>query len=232
MGKFIAHDEKWITERVREVAPGFEYLRGYQTIDKKAWIRCRKCGNETYTSMQFLKKDKWKPKCLECQKAETIEKNRKKREEIQKTRKLQHDQARQQKKVDELLAKGTQARMSICPRCNALFIPRKRGQQYCTGRCGSLAHYALKKDRRLKKMREVVIDKGITLQALYQRDNGKCWICGKPCDYTAGTNANEYPSIDHVKPLAKGGKHSWDNVRLAHRICNSKKKDRIIEAGT
>lgn len=29
-----------------------------------------------------------------------------------------------------------------------------------------------------------------------------------------------------VRPLSKGGLHAWDNVRLAHRICNTKKCDR------
>ena len=38
---------------------------------------------------------------------------------------------------------------------------------------------------------------------------------------------NNYPTIDHVIPLAKGGMHSWDNVRLAHHNCNSIKGDRL-----
>ena len=30
-----------------------------------------------------------------------------------------------------------------------------------------------------------------------------------------------YPSVDHVVAVCDGGEDSWDNVRLAHRICNS-----------
>ena len=39
---------------------------------------------------------------------------------------------------------------------------------------------------------------------------------------------NMYPSIDHVKLLARGGLHEWSNVKLAHRICNSIKKDNKV----
>ena len=35
-----------------------------------------------------------------------------------------------------------------------------------------------------------------------------------------------YPSIDHVKPISKGGLHEWGNVQLAHFSCNSKKGDK------
>jgi 5-methylcytosine-specific restriction endonuclease McrA len=30
-------------------------------------------------------------------------------------------------------------------------------------------------------------------------------------------------SMDHLVPLSKGGDHSWANVALAHRSCNSKR---------
>lgn len=44
-----------------------------------------------------------------------------------------------------------------------------------------------------------------------------------------GSGVVGIPSVDHVKPLAKGGKHSWRNVVLAHRICNTLKSDREPE---
>lgn len=72
----------------------------------------------------------------------------------------------------------------------------------------------------------------ITLSELYKRDKGICYLCGKICDYSDyvcnGETiicGNMYPSIDHVQPLSSGGLHTWENVRLAHRICNSIKSD-------
>ena len=70
----------------------------------------------------------------------------------------------------------------------------------------------------------------LSLKALYKRDKGICYLCGKGCnwdDYTIRGNkfiaGNYYPSIDHVIPLSKGGIDTWNNVRLSHRICNSLK---------
>lgn len=68
-------------------------------------------------------------------------------------------------------------------------------------------------------------DYGITLQKVYERDNGICKICGNPVNMNVDPLDNEYGSIDHIIPLSKGGTHQWKNVQLAHRICNSIKKD-------
>lgn len=78
-----------------------------------------------------------------------------------------------------------------------------------------------------------MVDKDINLVDLFKKSNGVCYLCGKPCDIEDRREANGtiicgdmYPSIDHVIPLARGGQHSWNNVRLAHRICNSLKSDK------
>lgn len=87
-----------------------------------------------------------------------------------------------------------------------------------------------KTDKRLNKNN--IIDSDITLEKLYKRDNGICYLCGRICDWSdylmrgnikiCGGN---YPSKDHVIPLARGGKHQWENVRLAHLSCNIAKSD-------
>lgn len=58
-------------------------------------------------------------------------------------------------------------------------------------------------------------DADINITGLIDRDNGICQICHKPC--------LESPSIDHIKPVSKGGTHTWDNVQLAHLSCNIRK---------
>ena len=76
------------------------------------------------------------------------------------------------------------------------------------------------------------VDWSITLARLIERDNRICMICGREIDegdYSYKGDAfiagNDYPSIDHIKPLSKGGTHQWSNVQLAHRMCNSLKRD-------
>lgn len=86
------------------------------------------------------------------------------------------------------------------------------------------------KIKRRAREKSSIIDKDITLQKVFEIDNGICYLCGKPCNkddiqqiegcWVAGPT---YPSIEHVVPLARGGEHSWKNVRLAHMKCNLKK---------
>ena len=95
----------------------------------------------------------------------------------------------------------------------------------------------MKRDKRIKNKNNIDT---ISLQELYERDGGVCWLYGESCDYDdkeyrvsksgrgyLATGPN-YPSVDHVVPLSKGGTHTWDNVKLAHKRCNSKKCDNNI----
>ena len=95
----------------------------------------------------------------------------------------------------------------------------------------------LKRDKRIKNKEEI---DDISLQDLYERDKGVCWLCGELCNYNdkeyrvsknghgyLATGPN-YPSVDHIVPLSKGGTHTWGNVKLAHKRCNSKKRNKII----
>jgi 5-methylcytosine-specific restriction endonuclease McrA len=56
---------------------------------------------------------------------------------------------------------------------------------------------------------------------------GICQICGEPVEYNRGSQDRMAATIDHIVPLSKGGKHQYDNCQLAHRICNSLKRDTI-----
>lgn len=116
----------------------------------------------------------------------------------------------------------------ICPSCGRLTTR----PVWCSAEC--LRKETIKRDHatRRARIRGATVDRNITLAALVERDNGICYLCGKRVneeDYSIRDKAfmcgNWYPSIDHVIPLSKGGKHSWENVRLAHRICNSVKGD-------
>lgn len=55
---------------------------------------------------------------------------------------------------------------------------------------------------------------------LYYRDHCKCVYCDDVLD------SNEV-TYDHVMPRVRGGKHSWDNVALACKECNSTKGDSL-----
>lgn len=124
----------------------------------------------------------------------------------------------------------------ICPVCGKTF--KGNGNKYfCSEDCRTLHR---KRQKSLKKISKRFagreIDLTITLDALVERDNNICYICGEICDSNDFTIVNgnticgnKYPSIDHVIPASKGGTHTWDNVKLAHRICNSYKCDSLYK---
>lgn len=125
----------------------------------------------------------------------------------------------------------------ICPICKKKFQASDDRKKYCSWDCMHKAQrkYASKaeaktaeKAKRRAIIKDAIVDHDITLKKLFERDKGICYICGQPCSwrdcYRVKSGAmiccDQYPSIDHVTPLSKGGKHSWANVRLAHMHCN------------
>ena len=60
------------------------------------------------------------------------------------------------------------------------------------------------------------------------RSKPACHICGQPIDYTLPHLDPKSFVIDHVVPLAKGGTDTIDNVKAAHRDCNSAKRARLV----
>ena len=118
-----------------------------------------------------------------------------------------------------------------CEICGKTFTTYRLTQVCCSAECGNKRFNRIsshRKDARITDDKRV--DKDITALSLFDRDGGVCWICGERCDLTDYTVkdgtiicGNKYPSIDHIIPICDGGEDSWDNVRLAHRICNSKR---------
>lgn len=65
----------------------------------------------------------------------------------------------------------------------------------------------------------------ITYPAIFQRDNGICAVCAEPVDNSLKRPDLMSGSVDHIKPLSRGGTHTFDNVQLTHLMCNYEKGD-------
>lgn len=114
-----------------------------------------------------------------------------------------------------------------CSCCGKWFTPKDTGRKnYCSENCYKDAD-RIRRDKRLARNGKP--DSTITLTKVYMRDGGICQICGRQIDFDCDSNSDDYPSIDHIKPLAKGGLHRWDNVQLACRRCNTLKSDKWEE---
>ncbi len=55
--------------------------------------------------------------------------------------------------------------------------------------------------------------------SIYKRDGYRCRICGR-------SGCFDYLEIDHIKPIAKGGKTTYDNLQTLCRRCNKEKGDK------
>ncbi|HAM59543.1 MAG TPA: hypothetical protein DCQ64_30695 [Candidatus Rokubacteria bacterium] len=59
----------------------------------------------------------------------------------------------------------------------------------------------------------------IDRDVVYERDNGRCGLCGRRV-------ARTDMSIDHIIPIIAGGPHTYANIQLAHLSCNSRRGHR------
>lgn len=217
---------------IEERTPQFEYAGGFTHCDGSVLLRCKKCGNLQWRSMISIRK-----KVVGCDTCRSIEALNKEKERA--ADKEQRRVIREERHEAFVARKATEAREKAerkeqrrhqCPICGK----ETTNRICCSKECGEKRHNQIKEAKRRAKIADAFVDRGITIQALYKRDNGICYLCGGLCDWNDKENrengivcGNLYPSIDHVVPLAHGGRHEWDNVRLAHRICNSKKQDFI-----
>lgn len=118
------------------------------------------------------------------------------------------------------------AKYKVCACCGDVFHSIYESKIYCD-EC-AMKHRNCDHRLRAKKY-GVAYESGITLEKLIERDGNICQICGEQCDKNDHSWSNGigslYPTIDHIIAMANGGGHTWDNVQLAHAICNSVKRD-------
>ena len=207
-------------ETINKHLPSFEYVGGFVNCDGSVDLRCKVCGTVVTRSLIGIRHGNGVtcPVCKETEK----EKKRIEQEQRIKNKKLQRDRAAILRKID----KYKQISFKVCAECGSVFVPSNSNQKCCSLEC-SKKRANRKKDNRINKNN--IVDRDITLTKLYSKHHGKCYICGCLCDWddkVMDGNGNmivggRYPTIEHVQPLSKGGKHSWSNVKLACFSCNT-----------
>jgi len=184
---------------------------------------CQECGTE------FVARRRKQYCSDECRKQHE-ERCKEARREEQKRERKRLAEKRKAERIAQREANYTWY-SGICAVCGKPFKTLNPAQKTCSSECGKRYAYA-RKQKRIPK--EQIVDKDITLEAVYRRDSGVCYLCGGLCDWAdrdkeRNTCGKNYPSIDHLIPVAKGGRHAWANVRLAHLGCNIAKADLLIE---
>lgn len=240
-----------ISERIAECLPNWEYAGNYTGTDGKCDIRCKTCGTVKTVCSQAIRKQFARcSACFERERIEREEQKQKEREEREAAKKqLQAETAEErrqrirQREREREKEKRRRERLehitfTSCMGCGAMFLYDDRThQKYCSKQCARRLRQKKKEVVRRIRTKAQMVDNDITLEKLYQRDGGICYLCGRVCDWNDRVTidgtvicGDNYPSIEHVIPLSKNGKHSWANVKLACRKCNNHKRDNIIES--
>ena len=139
-------------------------------------------------------------------------------------------------------------RYRICPSCrrqaqqelpNLWRAQRVRGQCKDCGNlcekfiCNNCATQKRRMDRRIDKNRR----RGAQQADRYRkreiaiRDGWLCHLCGGSVEPSLWGHHRhpESPNIDHIIPISRGGSDTASNVKLAHRVCNLRKHNKLPE---
>lgn len=226
MSEYIQRETERTAERLKEkLDDAFEYVGGYNGHDCYVTIRCKQCGTEFERSAQAIRKRqvKYCPCCRKEQTERNAEQRQREREEQKALRDAERERKRQeaeQRRIENTVTK-------VCRMCGIEFETTSKQKVCCSPEC-SKRYISNHRDKRIAK--EKRIDVGINALSLFKRDNGRCWICGGECnlnDYVIRDGVfiagNWYPSVDHLVAVCDGGENSWENVKLAHRVCNTRR---------
>ena len=137
-----------------------------------------------------------------------------------------------------------------CPQCQQdfKFIPTNNRRKYCSYKCKRKFNYqpdsdesrqrylqspkgkAVKKRKEFKRRcsKKNVQTELVDLNLIAKRDKYKCHICRKRVNMDLEYNNRYSPTFDHLVPVSLGGNHTYANIRLAHRTCNSSKGNRAV----
>lgn len=239
---------------------GLEYIGGYQNRQSTITCRCTACGEVREYGADFVQKGKALvcKRCEKRKTARRQAEQRriaKEQAEVKAIeRKWRRTLAPKADPYDEM-HEAFLNRAGVCEICGKPYTVRsyvescglKKAQDngVCSAECRRVknkrAVRASKKrrgvrdsHRRRAKRNGCEYDPSVTLKRLVERDGLRCAICGKMCDpsdHSWGKYSGPlYPSIDHIIPISHGGGHVWENVQVAHIICNSYKGDHTEEA--
>lgn len=236
MNQYTSGKYDQIGEAIKKYVDGkpWEYFNGFVNTDSRANFKCLNCGNiQSIPFHCFRKKQRTHiPRCKVCEQSRREEAKSKKFNQLMEDRRIFEEQKRIKKLRARPSLKKVQKRLVFnhCRECGTTFLSVNNTAYYCSDQCRR-KYKNWRCDHRINK--SVIVDKDISLKKLYQKDKGVCYLCGSVCNWNDKQVRNgtiicgeSYPSIDHVIPLSKGGKHAWNNVKLACRGCNTKKGNR------
>lgn len=218
--------------------PDYNYLSSYKGCDSPFKMKCKICGHVQERSASCIREGHHDVACNKCKLIKSTI-NRMAAIKNKKEKRIKEEYRIKVKTEIEKLKKISKNHRYYrsCSECGKGYFADRSNSVTCSNECQNHRNNRLKEIRRREQLKKNgKINYNISLEKLIKRDNGICQLCGQPVNnndcqmtdegyFVAG---KQYPSIDHIIPVSKGGTHTWDNVQLAHRHCNSIKKDESV----
>lgn len=114
--------------------------------------------------------------------------------------------------------------VSVCGHCGVEYVGRP-DSRFCSLQCVGLSQRGERYSPSHRRGARVPED---VRNAVYERDDWLCYLCGRKVRLDVGYKHMEAPTLDHVVPRSEGGQDTLENLRLAHRLCNSVKRDLTV----
>jgi hypothetical protein len=106
----------------------------------------------------------------------------------------------------------------ICTICGKKYISTDNKSKYCSIYCRNKIRIMIHNTK--KRGNKYLLYEGVNYELIYQRDKGICHICGSRVHKKFNRKDKLSGTMDHLIPLSRGGSHIYENVKLAHWICN------------
>jgi 5-methylcytosine-specific restriction endonuclease McrA len=132
-----------------------------------------------------------------------------------------------------LSAHRAAGRVKACGECGSEFCPLygSSGAEFC-GPCSEARALATQKAAKaLRRAMSRGANGGERFDPVevLERDKWRCQLCGrKTPKANRGSYDDDAPELDHIVPVAAGGKHTRANTQCACRACNSAKGARTL----
>lgn len=113
----------------------------------------------------------------------------------------------------------------VCDQCGRSYTPQLNHPEnrFCSKQCRD-KHWDRKRRLKLGAVERVPYKD----TDIFERDGWRCKLCGQKINRRLRGPHPMAASIDHIVPLALGGRDTPDNVQAAHLSCNTRKGTRAM----
>lgn len=169
---------------------------------------CKKCGEDKDLSCFYNDKSKPSGKKPRCKPCDLLSRDKEKRREYEKKywsdpEKKREKRERIKKAWSENKDRYADVRRAYLKTDKGIAMYRKQTQK----------RYALKKAAFVEDVNPL---------ELFYEQGGICYLCNSKFEF-------KEMELDHIYPIAKGGKHEKSNCKMACRHCNRSKGSKTLE---